>query len=86
MSLYTCLLGGPVHIPTLGGDVKINLPAETPNGHVMRLRGKGMPRYNQAGTFGDMYVKLQAQLPEALTAEEKELIKKLAQLRHEKVS
>ncbi|KAA9332982.1 J domain-containing protein [Hymenobacter busanensis] len=85
VSLYRAVLGGEQTVETLSGPVKIKLKPETPNGTKLRLRGKGFPLYRQAGQFGDLYVHLQVQLPQQLTAEEKALFQQLAQLRGETV-
>ncbi|WP_400192931.1 DnaJ C-terminal domain-containing protein [Hymenobacter sp. B81] len=85
VSLYKALLGGEQVVDTLAGPVKIKLKPETANGTKLRLRGKGFPVYRQAGQFGDLYLRLQVQLPQQLSAEEQRLIRQLAQLRGESV-
>ena len=66
--------------------MKIKLKPETANGTKLRLRGKGFPVYRQAGQFGDLYLRLQVQLPQQLSTEEQRLIRQLAQLRGETVA
>lgn len=81
--LYRALLGGEQTVETLGGPVKIKLKPETANGSRLRLRGKGFPMYREAGKHGDLYLRLNVQLPTNLTQEERALIQQLAQLRGE---
>lgn len=81
--LYRTLLGGEQTVETLGGPVKIKLKPETANGSRLRLRGKGFPMYREAGKHGDLYLRLNVQLPTNLTQEERALIQQLAQLRGE---
>lgn len=81
--LYKALLGGEQTVETLGGPVKIKLKPETANGSRLRLRGKGFPVYRQDGQHGDLYLRLNVQLPTNLNEEERDLIKQLAQLRGE---
>jgi curved DNA-binding protein len=81
--LYRALLGGEQTVETLGGPVKIKLKPETANGSRLRLRGKGFPVYREAGKHGDLYLRLNVQLPTNLTEEERSLIQQLAQLRGE---
>jgi len=83
VSLYRALLGGSQTVETLSGTVKINIKPESTNGTRLRLRGKGFPVYREDGKFGDLYLRLNVQLPQNLTDPEKELIKQLAQLRGE---
>jgi len=81
VDLYTALLGGEQTVATLGSPVKIKIKPETPSGTRLRLRGKGFPVYDQAGQFGDLYLRLTIALPQHLTDEEKELFGQLAALR-----
>jgi curved DNA-binding protein len=78
-------LGGETILNTLDGQLKIRVKPETKNGTMLRLKGKGFPVYSQTGSFGDLYVKVNLQLPENLTDKEKELFRQLAQLRGESV-
>lgn len=80
--LTTMVLGGQIEVPTLGGGtLTITVPPETPNGRTLRLRGQGMPRLRQPAARGDLYVRCEALLPEHLTEEERELFRRLDQLR-----
>ncbi|PZX61857.1 DnaJ C-terminal domain-containing protein [Hydrotalea sandarakina] len=75
VDVFTLLLGGKQEIITLGGKINITLPECSANGKTMRLKGKGMPVYNQPNTYGDLYVTLQAQIPASLSAKQKSLLK-----------
>ncbi len=81
IDLYTAVLGGETIIDTLGGKIKMKIKPGTQNGTTLRIKGKGFPVYKKPGHFGDLYVKINVKLPEHLTHEEKELFKKLAELR-----
>lgn len=48
----------------------------------MRLKGKGFPLYRKEGEFGDLYVTLNIQMPNNLSAEEKALFQQLKDLKH----
>lgn len=81
VDLYTMMLGGEAMVPTLKGRVSLKIPPETKAGKVFRLRGQGMPILRSSGQFGDLYIELQPQLPQDLSAEEKSLYTQLAELR-----
>jgi len=81
IDLYTALLGGEVVVHTLDGDVRLKVPPETQSGQVFRLRGKGMPQLRNPQKRGDLYVKVQVQLPTKLSAKEKALVRELAEMR-----
>jgi curved DNA-binding protein len=81
VDIYTLILGGEVQVPTLDRPVLLNIPPETDNGKVFRLRGKGMPNLKQPDRRGDLYVEVSAKLPKNLTEQEKELFRQLRALR-----
>ncbi len=69
-------LGGKKEINTLNGDLKLKIRPGTQSGTMVRLRGEGVEHLRGKGK-GDLYVKLEIEVPEDLTKEQKELIKKL---------
>jgi curved DNA-binding protein len=81
VELYTAILGGKVLVKTPKGAVKVDVPKETPNRKVLRLRGLGMPVFGKKDAFGDCFVTIDIKLPDRLTPEETELFGKLAALR-----
>ncbi|RLC89315.1 MAG: J domain-containing protein [Chloroflexi bacterium] len=82
VDLYVAVLGGEVAVPTLSGrSVMLHIPPETQNGKVFRLRGKGMPRLGHVKQHGDLYVKVQVQLPQHLTKKERQLFIELKNCR-----
>jgi len=78
IDLYTAVLGGEVLVNTLTGKVKLKIKPETQNGTKVRLKGKGFPVYKKEGSFGDLIITLNVQLPTGLSEEEKKLFKQLA--------
>ncbi len=77
LSLTDALLGCKKEIPTLYGNVKINIAAGTNSGDKQRIRGKGVDnKYH--GTKGDMYVVFKVYTPKKLSREQKMLIDKLS--------
>jgi curved DNA-binding protein len=81
VELYTALLGGKARIKTIKNTVNVDIPKETPNGKVLRLLGLGMPVYGTKNEFGNMYVTIAIQLPEHLSEQEIDLLRKLSALR-----
>jgi curved DNA-binding protein len=81
VDLYTAVLGGETIVQTLTGQVKVKIAAGTQTDKTIRIKGKGMPVYgSQAGVHGDLYVRLQVQLPETLTEKQNELFEQLRSL------
>ena len=78
------ILGGEKVIQTLKRRVSMKVPPESQNGQRIRLAGQGMPKLGAADVTGDLYVTLRPTLPKNLTEEERELVKKLGELRSER--
>ncbi len=81
VDLFTLLLGGKVTVPGIDRSVKLDIPPETANGRVFRLKGLGMPHLKNPQKRGDLYVKVEAVLPEHLSDQEKHLVEQWRQLR-----
>jgi molecular chaperone DnaJ len=79
ITFATAALGGDVDVPTLGGQVKLKVPAETQSGKVFRLRGKGVKSVRSAG-LGDLMVRVHVETPVKLTDEQKAQLRKFEEL------
>ena len=75
-------LGGEVQVPSLSGEVKVDITEGAQTGAVMRVPGQGMPRLGKRGQ-GDQYVVLRVVTPTKLSREEKELLRRFQSLRQE---
>lgn len=76
ISFTTAALGGDIEIPTLEGYAKIKIPAETQNGKVFRLRGKGIVGM-RTHSPGDLLCHVSIETPINLTDRQKELLREL---------
>jgi len=81
VDLLTLLLGGKAKITGIDRAVTIDIPPETPNGRVFRLRGMGMPKLKTPSRRGDLHVAVEVALPGSLTAEEKALLRQWKEIR-----
>ncbi len=81
IDLYTALLGGEVQVPTLTGSVTLRINPGTQPGQLVRIKGRGMPVLRHKETYGDLYVRINVDLPRDLTARERALYRELAALR-----
>lgn len=77
VDMFTALLGGDVLVPTLSRAVKMKIPAGTQSGQLLRVAGKGMPRLRKKNSFGNLYARMRITVPEKLTTEQKDLVRKL---------
>jgi len=79
------VLGTSLTIDTLDGAEQIEVPAGTPTGHVIRMRGRGIPHVRGRGR-GELRVNLVVVTPTDLTKEQEELLRRFAAERSEEVA
>jgi molecular chaperone DnaJ len=78
-------LGDELEIESLDGPVTIKIPAGTQNGRTVRVKSKGVPYLRDQGR-GDLLVRLRVAIPTDLSAQQRELFKKLADTFDSKVT
>jgi molecular chaperone DnaJ len=78
INFATAALGGELSIPTLDGEVKLKIPAETQSGKVFKIKGKGVKSVRSHRT-GDLMCKVDVETPVNLTNFQKKLIKQLSE-------
>ncbi len=79
LSYPQLVLGAEVEVPTLNGKAKINIPAGTQSGKILRMRGKGIPHLH-SNKVGDQLIRLSVYTPTKLSERERELLRELAKL------
>jgi molecular chaperone DnaJ len=72
------VFGTDLRVPTMDGYVTLRVPPGTPNGRVLRARGKGVVKRD--GLVGDLLVTIEVAIPTALTDEAREALEKFAVL------
>jgi len=80
IDLYSSVLGGEVEVETMTENVLLKIPAGTQSEQTFRLGGKGMPKLKQNKSFGDLFVTVVIDIPKKLSAEQKDLFKKLRKI------
>jgi DnaJ-class molecular chaperone len=77
----TAVVGGEAEVPTLAGkSVRLRIPSLTQNAQVFRLKGYGMPKVGHPSDKGDLYARVEVQLPTTLSPAEREHYEALAKL------
>lgn len=76
ISFVDATLGCKKDVPTVYGDVELNIPEGTQFGQVLRLKGKGV-KDTRSTITGDQLVHIEIKTPTKLTKEQKELYEKL---------
>ncbi|WP_199042880.1 molecular chaperone DnaJ [Glycomyces salinus] len=72
VSFPEAAVGAKVKVPTLDGPVTLKVPAGTPTGRVLRVKGRGVPGK------GDLLVTVEVEVPSDLSAEAREALEKYA--------
>lgn len=72
---WEAALGCNIEVPTLAGNVKLKIPANSQAGSKLRLKGRGMP----GKTPGDLIVTLTLVMPKQQTERSKKLFEELAE-------
>ncbi len=74
VTITEAALGAQVDVPTLEEPVTVKIPPGTQNGKLLRVKGKGIRRAR--GGRGDMYVRVEVQVPTRLGKKERELLER----------
>jgi molecular chaperone DnaJ len=78
MTFAQAALGDEVEVPTLKGKARLKIPAGTQCDAVFRLKKSGIEKVDGSGV-GDQYVRVRIRVPEKLSQEQKELLKRFAE-------
>ncbi|MCL1984193.1 MAG: molecular chaperone DnaJ [Methanomassiliicoccaceae archaeon] len=71
------VLGGTEEVTTLEGETaKVTIPPGTQVGSVLRLSGKGLPKFRGTAR-GDLFLRVMINVPARVTEEERECLRKL---------
>ena len=73
-------LGGTIEVETITGKkTELIIPAGTQAGTLLRVKGHGMPNL-RGGSTGDMYIKINIEVPKKLTDEQRKKLAEFAKL------
>ena len=83
--LYRAVLGGEVEVPTpKGTKLALKIAPGTQNGRTIRLAGQGMPVLKDPSKRGDLFVRVDVQLPTELSEQEQQLYTELERIYNER--
>ncbi len=71
-------LGTTVQVPSLDGDIAVEVPAGTQPGEIITLRSRGLPPL-QRGRTGDLHVHVNVVIPRKLSRAQRDLLERLAE-------
>ena len=70
-------LGTTIQVPTLDGDVPLEIPAGTQPGETITMAGRGLPPLGR-GRTGDLRVVVNVVIPRKLTRKQRDLLEQLS--------
>ena len=76
LDIPTAVLGGSAEVPMVDGKARVKIAPGTQPGKVLRLRGKGLPKF-QSTSKGDLLVNVMVYMPENINDTEKAAIESL---------
>lgn len=76
IAVTDAVLGGEIVTPTLDGPLRVDVPAGTQPGSVLRLPGKGLPQAG-GGPPGDLFLAIDVEIPTAIDTEQRRLYEQL---------
>lgn len=85
VAMTQAVLGARFVVDTLDGPEELVVPAGTQPGRVFRLKGRGVPALRGRGR-GDLLVQIDVEVPDRLTEDEAELLRRFAALRGDDVT
>ncbi len=72
-------LGAEIEVPLVTGNAKLRVAPGTQSGHLLRMRGKGLPQL-RGGSRGDLIVRVNVWTPTHLSPEQERALRELADL------
>lgn len=82
IDVFTAILGGEISVSTFKGKIKVKIPPNFKFDKRLRLKGFGMPDYNNPDKFGDLHLDLKYKLPEFVSDEEQILLRRIKEIRN----
>ena len=79
IDLVTACLGAKITVPTVYGDIEVNVPEGTQPNAILKVKGKGVKELNSSN-YGDQYIHLQVKTPTKLSSEQRKLLTKFSEV------
>ena len=77
ITITDAVLGAKLDVPTLYGNVKLNIPSGSESGDKLRIKDRGVTHVNSS-VKGDMYIILKVCIPKKIDKKQKKLFEELS--------
>ncbi len=81
LDAITATLGGKISVKGYDKTISMEIPEGTDTNKIFRLKGMGMPLFENPESRGDAYVRIILRVPKNLNPEEKKLLKEFQTIR-----
>jgi molecular chaperone DnaJ len=85
LAMTQAALGADLVLETLDGEEELSIAPGTQSGHILRVRGRGVPHIQGRGR-GDLLISVIVDVPTELSKGQEELLRQLADERNEPVA
>nr|B8HLD2.1 RecName: Full=Chaperone protein DnaJ [Cyanothece sp. PCC 7425] len=85
ISYLQAILGSRLMVNTVDGEVELTIPPGTQPNTVLTLENHGVPRLGNPVSRGDHLITVLLEIPTRISAEERELLEKLAKIRGDRI-
>ena len=75
--VFDLILGTATQVATPDTELNIKIKPGTQPDARLRIKGKGMPVYGKEGQRGDLYVQVKARIPQNLSDDQKEAVRRI---------
>lgn len=79
IQVHQAVLGDNIKVPTIEGHASLKIPKGIQSGHILRMRGKGLPHLRSSHR-GDQLIRIIIDIPNSLSKQEKNLFSELEKL------
>ncbi len=85
ISYLQAILGSQMEVNTVDGVEELTIPPGIQPNTVLTLEGRGVPRLGNPVSRGDHLITISVEIPTRVSAEERELLEKLAKIRGDRI-
>ena len=74
INFVQAILGDEIEFKHFDKTLSVKIPAGTQPGSVLRLKGKGLPLFNHTSSHGDLFLKVDVEIPKKTTQKQKDIL------------
>jgi molecular chaperone DnaJ len=79
INYFDLLTGVTLDVPTVSGEVSVNIPPLTEPNQILKLNSQGLPKLNQPNIKGNQFISFNVIMPKKLSSDQMTIIKNISQ-------